>query len=100
VLNLAEVEEICDSRGTTLVMHPAIRRAVRAYEESFYVGACAFLRGDADGVFLLPLENGGHVRLAFSKRCSRGGRRILRLDATDPGDLARIKQQLGQAAPI
>jgi len=75
----------------TLVVHPAIRRAMQGYEDSFYIGVRCFLKGEGDGVFFLPLERGGYVRLAFSKRRSAGGYEILRLDPVRRDDLSRIK---------
>ena len=89
---LSILEEGCDRQELTLVVHPAIRRAVHPYEESFYIGVRCFLDGDGDGVFFLPLERGGYVRLLFSKRRSSGGYDILRLDAMCPGDMVRIKR--------
>lgn len=91
VLSIARIEEVCEGKGVTLVMHPAIRQAVKGYEEGFYVGASCFLRGETDGLFFLPLPGGGHVRLLFSKRFSSQGHRILRVDPVAPDALARIK---------
>jgi hypothetical protein len=95
VQTLSIIEEGCDRQELTLVVHPAIRRAVHPYEESFYIGVRCFLNGEGDGVFFLPLEGGGYVRLRFSRRRSAGGYDILRLDAMCPGDMVRIKRDSG-----
>jgi len=91
VQTLSRIEEGCDRKELTLVVHPAIRRAMHRYEDSFYIGVRWFLNGEGDGVFFLPLERGGYVRLAFSKRSSAGGYTILRVDPLRHEDLARIK---------
>ncbi len=88
---LSTIEEGCDRQELTLVVHPAIRRAVPPYEDSFYIGVRCFLNGDSDGVFFLPLERGGYVRLLFSRRRSAGGYEILRLDPERPTDMASVK---------
>ena len=62
MLSFESVEEVCESKSITLVVHPAIRRAVKGYEESFYIGLRCFLKGASDGLFL-PLQDGGYVRL-------------------------------------
>jgi hypothetical protein len=80
VLGFDAVEEVCESKNITLTIRPAIRRAVKGYEESFYIGLRCFLKGDSDGIFFLPLPDGGYVRLAFSQRYSTGGHPILRVD--------------------
>jgi hypothetical protein len=90
-LTIADVEIACDATGITLVMHPAVRRAIRAYQESFYIGACSFLRGETDGLFFLPLTRGGLLPLRFSRRLSARGYPILRLDPVTQDGLARIK---------
>ena len=89
---LSTIEEGCDRKELTLVVHPAIRRAVHPYEDSFYIGMRCFLDGAGDGVFFLPLEKGGYVRLLFSRRHSAGGYDILRVDAMRPEDMLRIKR--------
>jgi hypothetical protein len=91
VLSIDAVEEVCESKSITLVVHPAIRRAVRGYEESFYIGLRCFLKGEADGIFFLPLQDGGYVRLVFSQRYSTGGHPILRVDPLTVEGLDRIK---------
>jgi hypothetical protein len=68
VLSFENVEEVCESKRITLVVHPAIRRAVKGYEESFYIGL-----------------------LRFSQRRSSGGHPILRVDPVSPEGLQRIK---------
>jgi hypothetical protein len=94
VLSFDAVEEVCERRQTTLVIHPAIRRALKGYEESFYVGLCCFLAGDSDGPYFLPLQEAGYVRLIFSKRASSGGHSLLRIDTLTKEGLARIKASL------
>jgi hypothetical protein len=91
VLSFQSVEEVCESKSITLVVHPAIRRAVRGYEENFYIGLRCFLKGETDGIFFLPLHGGGYVRLAFSQRHSSGGHLILRVDALTSEGLDQIK---------
>jgi len=93
VPTLSAIEEGCDRKEVTLVVHPAIRSAIKDYEDSFYIGVRCFLEGEGDGVFFLPLEAGGYVRLLFSKRCSAGGYDILRVDPVRGEDLARIKRE-------
>ena len=90
-MTIAGIEEVCDAKGITLVMHPLVRRAVKAYEESFYIGACCFLRNETDGIFFLPLRNRGYVRLVFTKRRSAHGHSILRTEPAAADGLARIK---------
>src|SRR5215207_4740145 len=97
MLSLASIEEICEAKRITLVMHPAIRRALNPYGESFYVGACCYLKGETNGLYFLPLEGGGHVRLMFSKRRSPGGHAILRIDPVSPGGLDQIRRGARQA---
>jgi hypothetical protein len=72
-------------------LHPAIRRAVRGYEESFYIGLRCFLKGETDGLYFLPLESGGYERLRFSRRRSSGGHPILRVEPVATEGLQRIK---------
>ncbi len=91
MLSFESVEEVCESRSITLVIHPAIRRAVKGYEESFYIGLRCFLKGEPDGIFFLPLQDGGYVRLAFSQRYSAGGHPILRVASLTSEGLDRIK---------
>ena len=91
MLSFDSVEEVCESKRITLVVHPAIRRAMRGYEESFYIGLRCFLKGETDGVFFLPLPDGGYVRLVFSQRHSAGGHPILRVDPLTSEGLQRIK---------
>lgn len=91
MLTIAGIEEVCEAKGITLVMHPLVRKAVKLYEESFYIGACCFLANDSDGIYFLPLTNGGYVRLVFSTRRSVRGHSILRVDPAVSDGLARIK---------
>lgn len=94
VLTISSIEDDCATKGVTLVIHPAIRRAVEGFEESFYIGARCFLRGEADGTYFLPLRTGGHVRLAFTNRLSPGRHLILRVDPITMDGLALIKASL------
>jgi hypothetical protein len=96
VLSFDAVEEVCESKHTTLVIHPAIRRAVKGYEESFYIGLRCFLQGETDGLSFLLLQRGGYVGLIFSKRLSSGGRKLLRIDPVTNEGLARIKASLSE----
>ena len=96
MLTISAIEDVCEAKGITLVMHPAVRRAVKTYEESFYIGAYAFLRDGTDGSYFLPLAAGGHVRLAFSRRFSPRGHAILRVDPVTPDGLQRIRSALGR----
>jgi hypothetical protein len=91
VLSFESVEEVCESKSITLVLHPAIRRAVKGYEESFYIGLRCFLKGESDGLYFLPLESDGYERLRFSQRRSSGGHPILRVDPIAAEGLQRIK---------
>ena len=99
MFSLASIEEVCEAKRITLVMHPAIRRALNPYGESFYVGACCFLRGETNGLYFLPLDSGGYVRLRFSKRHSPGGHNILRVDPLTSEGLEQIKRASRQADP-
>jgi hypothetical protein len=94
VLSFENVEEVCESKNISLVLHPVVRRSVAGYEESFYVGLKSFLKGESDGLYYLPLQNGGYERLVFSKRRSAGGHPILRVDAVTDEGLRRIKESL------
>jgi hypothetical protein len=96
VLSFDAVEDVCESKRTTLVVHPAIRRAIKGYEESFYVGLRCFLAGETDGLYFLPLRTGGYVRLVFSKRVSSGGCKILRIDPLTNEGLGRIKASVSE----
>lgn len=97
MLSFESVEEICESQNITLVVHPVIRRAVRGYEESFYVGLRCFLKGESDGLYFLPLQSGGYARLVFSQRQSPGGHPILRVDSVTAEGLQRIRASLGNS---
>ncbi len=76
------------------MIHPAIRRAIKGYEESFYVGLRCFLAGESDGLYFLPLQGTSYVRLVFSKRVSSGGHNLLRIDSLTKEGLAQIKASL------
>ena len=91
MLSFESVEEVCESKRITLVVHPAIRRAVKGYEESFYIGLRCFLKGESDGLYFLPLQDGSYVRLRFSQRRSSGGHPILRVDPLSTDGLHRIQ---------
>lgn len=91
MLNFESVEEVCESKNITLVLHPLVRKAVKGFEESFYIGLSCFLTGKSDGLYFLPIETGGYVRLVFSHRQSSGGFPILRVDPLTPEGLERIK---------
>lgn len=90
VLKFKNVEEVCESKSITLVVHPAIRLALSGYEETFYMGLRSFQDGSSDGIFFLPLQ-GSYVRLRFSQRHSSGGCPILRVDPLISDELHRIK---------
>ena len=92
MLGVADIERACETKGITLVMHPAIRRAVQRYAESFYVGACCYLKDETNGLYFLPLDPGSQVRLRFSKRRSSGGHPILRVNPVSPGGLDQIRR--------
>jgi hypothetical protein len=96
VLSFDAVEDVCESKQTTLVIHPVIRRALKGYEESFYVGLRCFLAGEMDGLYFLPLQSGGYERLIFSKRVSFGGHKLLRIDPLTSVGLGRIKMSLSE----
>ncbi len=98
VVTLSSLEEVCESKGISLVVHPIVRKAIKGYEESFYVGACCFLRGETDGIYFLPLMSGGYVRMQFTKRRSAGAHPILRIDPVAADGLARIKATLTENA--
>ena len=91
MLSFQSVEEVCESKSITLVVHPAIRRAVKGYEESFYIGLRCFLKGESDGLYFLPLKSGGYERLQFSQRRSPGGHPILRVEPFTAEGLQRIR---------
>ena len=97
MLTIAGIEEVCEAKGITLVMHPLVRKAVKAYEESFYIGACCFLGNETDGIYFLPLGNGGYVRLLFTKRRSAHGHAILRVEPLTADGLGKIKVSLTEA---
>jgi hypothetical protein len=94
VFDLKAVEETCDSQEITLVIHPAVRQAVEGYAESLYIGLRCFLAGDSDGLYFLPLQNGGYERLVFSKRISSGGHTLLRVNPAATESLVRIKASI------
>ena len=91
------VEEACEKRDITLVVHPAIRKALIGFEEEFSIPAAAFLQGQGRAAFFLPLAGGGDVKLVFSLRYSAGENLILRVDPARPEGLTRIKQAVRRA---
>src|SRR5829696_1063492 len=96
VLTITGIEEVCEAKGITLVMHPCVRRAVKPYEESFYIGACCFLGNETDGIYFLPLGNGGYVRLLFTKRRSAAGHPLLRVEPAAADGMQRIRNAVGE----
>ena len=85
-------EEACQGRDITLVIHPAIQKALIGYEDEFSVPAAAFLQGEGRAAYFLPLQGGGDVKLVFSLRYSAGEHLILRVDPARPEGLTRIKE--------
>ena len=99
MLSFHAIEDVCEKYRTALVIHPDIRRAIRGSEKSFYLSLCCFLKGEANGVYSLPLQTGGYELLIFSKRRSAGGYYLLRIDPVRLDGRARIKASLiGSAA--
>ncbi len=90
--DLLAVEEVCKGKNITLVIHPAIRRALIGYEDEFAIPAAAFLQGEGRAAYFLPLQSGGDVKLVFSLRYSAGEHLILRVDPARSDGLARIKE--------
>lgn len=95
--DLLAVEEVCKGRDITLVIHPAIRKALIGYEEEFSVPAAGFLRGEGRAAYFLPLQSSGDVKLVFSLRYSAGRHLILRVDTSRPEGLVRIKEAVRRA---
>jgi hypothetical protein len=94
VPDLLTVEEVCEGRGITLVIHPTIRKALTGFEEEFSSPAAAFLRGEGRAAFFLRLPGGGDVKLVFSLRYSAGEHLILKVEPGRPDGLSRIKEAL------
>ena len=90
--DLNTVEGVCQKRDITLVIHPAIRKALLGFEEDFSIRAAAFLKGAGRAAYFLPLQGGGDVKLVFSLRYSAGEHLILRVDTARPEGLTQIKQ--------
>ncbi len=90
--DLLSVEEVCAEREITLVIHPAIRKALIGFEEELSCPAAAFLQGAGRAAYFLPLQSGGDVKLEFSLRYSAGEHLILRVDPARSDGLARIKE--------
>ncbi len=95
--DLNTVEEACQGRDITLVIHPAIRKALIGYEDEFSVPAAAFLQGEGRAAYFLPLQGGGDVKLVFSLRYSAGEHLILRVDTARPEGMHRIKEDVRKA---
>ncbi len=94
---LLSIEKVCAERDITLVIHPAIRKALIGFEEEFSCPAAAFLQGAGRAAYFLPLQGGGDVKLVFSLRYSAGEHLILRVDTARPEGLDRIKQAVRKA---
>ena len=92
VPDLLAVEEVCKGKNITLVIHPAIRKALIGYEDEFAIPAAAFLQGGGRAAYFLPLQGGGDVKLEFSLRYSAGEHLILRVEPARPEGLTRIKE--------
>ena len=90
--DLLTVEEVCQGRDITLVIHPVIRKALTGYEEEFSISASAYLQGEGRAAFFLPLQRGGDVKLVFSLHYSAGEYLILRVEPARSDGLPRIKQ--------
>ena len=95
--DLLAVEAVCKGRDITLVIHPAIQKALIGYEDEFSVPAAAFLQGEGRAAYFLPLQGGGDVKLVFSLRYSAGEHLILRVEAVRSEGLARNKQAVQRA---
>ena len=95
--DLLTVEEVCEERDITLVIHPAIRKALIGFEQDFSLPAAAFLQGEGRAAFFLPLPSGGDVKLVFSLRYSAGEHLILRVDPARADGLSRIKEAVRRA---
>ena len=80
VSDLNTVEEACQERDITLVVHPTIRKALLGFEEDFSIPAAAFLQSGGRAAYFLPLQGGGDVKLVFSLRYSAGEHLILKID--------------------
>ncbi len=85
------VEEVCEDREITLMIHPAVRKALIGFEEAFSIPAAAFLQEEGRAAYFLPLPGGGDVKLVFSLRYSAGEHLILRVDPARADGLPRIK---------
>ena len=107
MLNFESVEEVCESKSITLVVHPAIRRAVKGYEESFYVGLQLFPEGRDRTEYSFCLCR----MVAMSGWCSRsvthpeGTRslesiRSLEMDFNGSRQAAKLSYRAGLASPF
>ena len=97
VPDVLAVEEVCNGKDITLVIHPAIRKGLVGFEEEFSTSAAAFLQGGGRVAYFLPLQGGGDVKLVFALRYSSGEHLILRIDTARPEGLARIKETVKRA---
>ncbi len=95
--DLLIVEGFCEEKDITLVIHPAIRKALAGFEEEFSRPAAAFLKGAGRTAYFLPLQSGGDVKLVFSLRYSAGEHLILRVHTATPEGLERIKVAVRRA---
>ncbi len=86
------VEDVCAQRDITLVIHPAIRKALVGFEDDFSDPAAAFLQGAGKAAYFLPLPTGGDVKLVFELRYSAGEHLILRVIPARADGLQRIKK--------
>ncbi len=91
------VEEVCNGKDISLVIHPAIRKALVRFEEEFSTSAATFLQGQGRVAYFLPLQGGGDVKLVFARRYSAGEYLILRVDPARPEGLTRIEDAVKRA---
>jgi hypothetical protein len=83
VSNFDAVEEVCAQKRTALVIHPAVRQAIRGYEESFYVGLRCFLAGEQTASIFC---RSGRVTMSGSD-----GHRRTRIEVRFPPHLKRAR---------
>ena len=65
VPTLSAIEDGCDRKEVTLVLHPAIRRAIKDFEDSFYIGVRCFLPARVMASFSFPCERGAMSAYCF-----------------------------------
>ena len=56
VPTLSTIEDECDCKEVTLVLHPAIRSAIKEFEDSFYIGVRCFSPAKVMTSFSFPRE--------------------------------------------